>query len=314
MKLHWVKPQGLCRRSVALGTFDGVHLGHRQLIDVAIAKRPSFGCSTVFTFDTPPEQVFTGRVRLLTDFTVRQDLLFEQGIDEVVWVAFDKSLAAEPPEQFVRDILIRALRVDHVVCGFNFRFGHQARGTPDLLREFGQRYGFSVDVVEPFLVDGKTVSSTRIRQCLLAGRVKEAAHLLGRFQSYVGVVTSGAGRGRKLGFPTANVAVAKELVLPEDAVYATWSILGSGQGYPSVTAVSRNPTFEGKQRTVESYLLDFSGDLYGQVMEIQFLSKLRGIVRYDDVKTLKKQIELDVAEARAHISRMRLQQGRVVLE
>lgn len=314
MKLHWVKPQGLCKRSVALGTFDGVHLGHRQLLSLAVNQRPAFGCSTVFTFDYPPEQVFTGSIRLLTEFSMRQQLLFEQGIDEVVWTAFDKDLAKEPPEKFVRHILMRALRVEHVVCGFNFRFGHQAQGTPDLLREFGQRHGFSVDVVEPFIVTGKPVSSTRIRQLLLAGRVQEAAQLLGRYHSYKGAITTGAGRGRQLGFPTANVSVPPELVLPQDAVYATWSILPNGQGHPSVTAVSTNPTFDGKKRTVESYLLDFSGDLYGQTMELQFLAKLRDIVRYDNGEALKQQIQEDVDRARAQIAPMRLQLGRVVLE
>jgi len=314
LKLHWVKPRGLCERSAALGTFDGVHIGHRRLIRAAADGKPPAGCSTVFTFDYPPEQVFTGNIQLICDFRSRKQLLFEAGIDEVVWAPFNQELAGKPPEQFIEDILIRALRVNHVVCGYNFRFGHQARGTPDMLKDFGDQHGFEVNILSPVMVDGRAVSSTRIRQCLLRGDIAEAAQLLNRYPAYRGTVAAGAGRGRKLGFPTANLTVEDEVLIPQDAVYLTWSILDDGRSIPSVTAISTNPTFNGERRTIESFLLDFQGDLYHHDMELQFLAKLRDIRRYDSAEDLRRQISADVDEARMRLDQLRLHSGRIVLE
>lgn len=299
---------------MALGTFDGVHLGHQQLLRRAVETRPEGGFCSVFTFDYPPEQVFSGDLRVLTDMKRRQQLIVDEGIDEIVWVDFDREFAAISPEQFVQDILVRALNASHVVCGFNFRFGSRAQGDADFLTAAGKQHGFSVEVIPPYTLEGLPVSSTRIRQALSEGRVDVARNLLGRYHSYQGIVTSGAGRGRKLGFPTANLSVPKHILLPREGVYFTWTMLDDGSSFPSVTAIGNNPTFSGEDQTFETYVLDFEGNLYDRSLTVVFLERLRDIFRYNDISQLKGQINRDVAEARILAGRFCLQDDQIVLK
>ncbi len=303
-----------CPRSVALGTFDGVHRGHQRLLSRAVDRIPVDGCSTVLTLDYPPDQYFQQQPRLICDFETRRALIQRQGISEVVWLKFDEEIASLRAEVFIRDILVDMLHASHVICGFNYRFGHKAEGTPELLRVMGRIHNYRVDVVPPMYIDGRVVSSTRIRQALDDGDVRLAHRLLGRPQSYRGIVAHGQQRGRKLGFPTANLSIQHELVLPRQGVYLTYSHLADGQSYPSLTAIGDNPTFGASVQTVETYLMDFDGNLYGQEMELSFLDRLRDIYRFSSVEELKHQMRMDQDMAQERLAEFRLHSGRLVLE
>ena len=176
----------------------------------------------VLTFNIPPEQYFNKKIQLVTSLTERVRLLHSFGIDEVAWVDFSDEFAKMEPEVFIEELLIKTLCAKHVVCGYNYRFGYRARGNPELLAEYGKRYGFSVEVVPPLLIENEPVSSTRIRQLLANGLIPEATMLLGRYPFYCGKVVEGSQRGRRLGFPTANLEISPDFVIPLDGVYLTY--------------------------------------------------------------------------------------------
>lgn len=316
LKLNWINQMESADRTVALGTFDGVHLGHQQLLKTAVEHSNKMGStSCAFTFERPPEQYFSGIPRLITSFERKVQLIQETGIQEIAWVPFNKKISSLSPEEFIQCILVGNLHAREIICGFNFRFGKDRRGDVDFLRSVAKKHDFSVTVVEP--VKGQTVetiSSTSIRSLIEEGNLSKATRYLGYYVSYLGTVKHGAGRGRILGFPTANLEINSDLVLPGEGVYLTWCILHDGSGVPSVTSVGKNPTFSGKIQTVESFILDFSSDLYYQKLEIQFLQKLRDIVRYDSPEALQRQIKFDVATARDLLTRYHLQDGRIVLK
>lgn len=315
MELKWISGTNTPARSVALGTFDGVHLGHQKLLETAVAYRPPVGSSAVFTFDYPPEQFFRGQFRLISSFEQKVELIQNCGIDEVAWLPFGLELASLEAEEFVQHILLDQLKAVHVVCGFNYRFGKGRAGDVAFLAEQGRRHGFEVTVVPSVhSSNGELISSTAIRNLLAAGNVEQAAGYLGRFPAYRGTVVRGEGRGRQLGFPTANLEVNPLLVLPGEGVYLTWCVLAHNLGVPAVTSIGRNPTFAGQVQTVEVYLLDFEADLYGQVLEVQFLQRLRDIIRYPSAEALQNQIRSDVRQARQLLDQYRLQDARVVLK
>lgn len=314
-KLNWINRKSSVGRSVALGTFDGVHLGHQKLIHEAVHRRPQAGSSCVFTFDVPPEQYFKGNLALLTSFDQKVQRIQGFGIDEVAWLPFSEEISSLEAEQFVESLLVEQLQVREVVCGFDYRFGKQRRGDVEFLRQCGREFGFGVTVVEAVeAVSGEVISSTKIRGLLAQGELEKAVSFLGAYPSYVGQVVRGAGRGRLLGFPTANLQIDPSLVLPGEGVYLTWSLLGSDLGVPSVTSIGKNPTFAGEVQTMEAFILDFSGDLYGQELEIQFLARLRDIERYESIQQLRAQIEADVEQARQMLAGFHLQDQRIVLE
>ena len=315
MELNWINRTNASARSVALGTFDGVHRGHQKLLETAAALRPRGGTSAVFTFDYPPEQYFRGQFRLISSFPARVKLIQSCGIQEVTWLPFGPEIAALEAQEFVGQILLDQLKAEHIICGFNYRFGRGRAGDVDFLKEQARRHGFELTVVSSVhAASGELVSSTTIRRLLEEGRVEQAAEYLGRFPDYQGKVVRGQGRGRKLGFPTANLQIDPLLVLPGEGVYLTWCVLPGGLGVPAVTSIGRNPTFAGKLQTVEVYLLDFEADLYGESLEIQFLQRMRDIIRYPNPEALQDQISLDVQKARQLLLHFRLQDARVVLK
>lgn len=291
--------------AVALGTFDGVHLGHQAIIQRAreLAARAG-GAPVAFTFDRHPAQVVGGRPvpPLLTDLHDRLALLAEQGVAATVVARFDRSFSRLSAAGFVEDVLVKALRARVVVCGFNFRFGQGAAGDAEFLRACGRSLGFDVAVLPPVEVNGVAVSSTEIRRRLLAGQPEEAAALLGRPYRLKGTVAAGEGRGRRLGFPTANLQRAPGLLLPGEGVYrvwARWETHGGRHRHPALAVISRKPTFAAQEEpTLEVHLLDFQGDLYGRQMAVEFLAYQRGIVRFESVEALRRQMEEDVALAR----------------
>jgi riboflavin kinase/FMN adenylyltransferase len=287
---------------VALGVFDGVHVGHRAILGAAVAHaRASGGLAFVCTFEPHPLEVLQpGRAPLaITTLDERLELIAGCGVDGAVVLTFTRELAAVEPEAFVKDVLVDRLAARQVVVGFNHRFGRGARGDAALLRSLGAQHGFSVDVIEPLSVDGVPVSSTAIRAALERGDLASAERMLGRPYTLPGKVVAGAGRGRTLGFPTANIAPDRP-VLVAPGVYACTAEVG-GQGRRAVVNIGVRPTFGEDTLAVEAYLLDFAGDLYGQTIRLIFVSRIREERRFPSVNALRAQIADDVETARKRL-------------
>jgi len=288
--------------AVALGVFDGVHLGHRAILGAAVAHARATGSPALAcTFEPHPLEVLQpDRAPLpITTLDERLALIGACGVDGAVVLDFTRELAAVEPEAFVKDVLVDRLAAQQVIVGFNHRFGRGARGDADMLRDLGRGLGFSVDVIEPLMVDGAPVSSTAIRGALGRGDLDAAARMLGRPYTLPGKVVAGAGRGRTLGFPTANVAPDRP-VLVAPGVYACQAEIG-GQTRRAVVNVGVRPTFGEDALAVEAYLLDFSGDVYGQTIRLLFVSRLREEKRFPSVDALRAQIAVDVDTARRRL-------------
>ncbi len=276
-----VKPRP---RRVAIGEFDGVHLGHRRVIDAN---------DTVLTFEPHPATVVHPEraPKLLNSFDVKVELIAGLGVQELVVIPFDESVSTQTPQEFIDHILVDRLQATHVAVGDNFRFGHDAGGSPELLAADAR---FSTTVETLVAADGETISSTRIRQLIAAGDMAEANRLLGAAFRIRGTVVGGDRRGRELGFPTANLTPDPGLIYPAFGVYAC----RVGR-YLAATNVGVRPTFgEGLVPLIEPYLLDFEGDLYGQTLQVEFITRLRGEQRFDAIEPLIEQMNADVAETR----------------
>jgi riboflavin kinase/FMN adenylyltransferase len=280
-----VKPRP---RRVAVGEFDGVHLGHRQVIA---------DNDTVLTFEPHPAFVVHPEraPRLLTSLEVKAELIAHLGVSELVVIPFDERFANQTPQEFIDQVLVEALGATHVAVGDNFRFGHNATGTTDLL-EADPR--FSTHVARLVESDGQTISSSRIRQLIAAGDLDEANRLLGDPFRIRGEVIGGDQRGRELGFPTANIAPDPTLIYPAYGVYACRVSASVGE-YMAAANVGVRPTFgDDLVPLIEPFLLDFSGNLYGQTLTVEFVAHLRGELRFDGIEPLIAQMNHDVAETR----------------
>ncbi|HXD97578.1 MAG TPA: bifunctional riboflavin kinase/FAD synthetase [Candidatus Acidoferrum sp.] len=284
---------------VALGIFDGVHLGHRAILGTAITRAREAGLEAVAcTFEPHPMEVLQPdrAPRPITTLADRLVLIGEAGVDAAVVLAFTRELAAVEPEAFVKDVLLERLRAREIVVGYNHRFGRGARGDARLLEDLATRAGFRAHVVPPMTVDGAAVSSSEIRSSLQRGDVVAAARSLGRPYAIAGTVTSGAGRGRTLGFPTANIESDRPLLVSR-GVY--WGRVHVDQGqHSAVVNVGVRPTFGETTLAVEAHLLDFTGDLYGRHVRLDFLDRLRDEMRFPSVEDLKAQVFRDIAAAR----------------
>jgi riboflavin kinase/FMN adenylyltransferase len=290
--------------AVTIGAYDGVHLGHRALLGDLCDRAAAAGLSSVVvTFDRHPAYVVRpeSAPKQLTSLEQKLELLADCSVDRTVVVAFDDERANETAEDFVKEVLVDQLSARLVVVGEDFHFGHGRKGNVALLRELGARWGF--EVVGVGLTDdgSEPVSSTRIRALLTAGDVDEAARLLGRLHEVRGPVVRGDGRGGpELGFPTANVAVADDIALPADGMYAGYFSGADGQIRPAAVYVGRRPTFYEPGTApvlVEAYLLHFDGDLYGQPARVCFAGRVRGDARFESAEDLIAQMHQDVAEA-----------------
>jgi riboflavin kinase/FMN adenylyltransferase len=290
------------RRAVALGTFDGVHMGHRALISEVVERARELDVlASVATFDPMPLEVLRPSAAPLRLSTLdqRAALIAEQQPDELLIVRFDAALAALEPAQFVEQTLIRAMNAVWVVIGENFRFGRGAVGDAALLEQLGATHGFGVSAVPLQRVDGERVSSSWIRELVSKGEVDHAARLLGRDPWLEGVVERGDARGRELGVPTANLAIERTSVRPARGVYAGMAVLQDGRRIPAAISVGWNPTFgEGRPLTVEAHLLDFSADLYDQPLRLEFRKFLRHELRFESVDELIAQMKLDIEQTR----------------
>ena len=300
--LQAVEPAPERGRMVAIGVFDGVHLGHQAIIKAAVAgARGSGAVATVVTFYPHPEAVLRPRSapRALTSPARKAELLGGLGVEEMVVVGFDREFARLLPEAFCRAVLSDRLSARAVFVGENFRFGRDGSGSLADLKAYGRTHGFAVEAMPLVWEAGSPVSSTRIRESLRRGDVAEAARLLGRPHQIEGMVSAGAGRGRSLNAPTANLTVERETALPRLGVYVTSAAVDDGHGHAAVTSVGTNPTFEKSGRVrVETLLLGFEGDLYGRRLRVDFLYRIRGQRRFPDADTLREQIEADIEVAR----------------
>jgi riboflavin kinase / FMN adenylyltransferase len=304
-------PQG---SAVTIGAYDGVHLGHQAVIAEVRRRADERGLATaVVTFDRHPAAVVRpeSAPRLLTDLDQKLELLAETGIDYCLVVTFDEARSRETAGEFVREVLVGCLAARTVVVGDDFHFGHGREGNVALLRTMGAELGFDVDGLELVDADGKPaedldrVSSTRIRHALVAGDLAVANALLGRPYELRGIVARGDERGRELGFPTANVSVPGDILLPADGIYAGWFERPDGSVHQAAISLGRRPTFyaEAHASLLEAHLLDFSGDLYGERVKVRFVARLRGEVRFESVDALIEQIGRDCDETRRILSR-----------
>ena len=271
-------------RDVAIGTFDGVHLGHQSVIE---------GSDTVLTFDPHPLEILhpAALPKLIMPFDVKRDVIEGLGVRELVVIAFDEEFAKQTAEEFIEHVLIERLDAKRVSVGENFRFGTKAKGDPAML---AARSEFETRVHPLVEIDGEAVSSTRIRALIAAGDMEGARHCLGAPFMVEGTVVKGDQRGRELGFPTANLVPDDRLAIPGHGVYAAFA-----NGVPAAVNVGIRPTFEtGRGVLIETYLIDHEEDLYGTTLRVAFVERLRGEKRYADVDELVAQMRRDVEEAR----------------
>lgn len=294
-------PAGFGPSAVTIGKFDGVHLGHRGVLAQLTSLAAAHGLSpVVVTFDRHPMALFKPEACpiALASNAQRVDLLAESGIAATLELAFTRELSELTPEQFVDQVLVGALDAKLVLAGRDWRFGHKGAGTIDTLRELGAARGFEVVQLDDVDVHGSRISSTRIREHLAAGRVREAAALLGRLPSVRSTVVHGDAIGRELGFPTANLDPDMEGFLPADGVYASWAHL-DGQRYGAAVSIGNNPTFEGiPARRTEAHLIDASVDAYDKPIVIEFVEYLRGMIAFDGLESLAKALGDDVVRIR----------------
>ena len=296
------------RSVVTVGTFDGVHRGHQAIIEYLNRRADEqLGPSTLVSFDPHPRAVVHGDdVPLLTTVAERADLLEELGLYRFVVVPFSMDFAQLGPEEYVRDVLVKRIGVQEITVGYDHRFGKDRAGDVDLLRELGGQYGFETDVIPPQEVDHDVVSSSSIRSLLVEeGAIEPANEHLGRPYQLDGIVARGEGRGRKLGYPTANLALedARKLV-PKRGVYATRVILPDGRQRGGMMNIGRRPTFDEMDVTVEVHLLNFEGDLYGERLSVQFLQRLRDEQKFQSAEALAAQLSEDEGRCRTVVGAM----------
>ncbi|PPK67441.1 riboflavin kinase/FMN adenylyltransferase [Actinokineospora auranticolor] len=291
-----------------IGVFDGVHRGHQELIARAVDLAADRSLpSVVVTFDPHPSEVVRpgSHPAQLTTLRRKAELVEELGVDVFCVLPFTPELSKVPPDEFVHEILVERLHAAAVVVGENFTFGNKAAGTVELLSALGKRFGFTTEGAKLVSAGELTFSSTYIRACIDAGDVRAAATALGRDHRLEGIVVRGDGRGHELGFPTANLSTPRFAAVPADGVYACRFTLLNGQNRPPLTAavsVGTNPTFSGRERRVEAFVLDVSEDFYGQRVAVDFVERLRAMEKFDSSAALVDQMHLDVARTRELLS------------
>lgn len=289
-------------RVIALGFFDGVHLGHGALLRRAAEEAKKRGCeSAVFTFDRPPKEVITGvPCPLINSPEDRAELVKRlYGIDEMLMVPFDDEMRTTPWDRFVTDILVGRYGAVHLVAGHDHHFGHRNQGSPELLREKCAELGLGCDIIPAVTIGGVTVSSTHIRKLLEEGDVETARAFLGHPHVLTQTVGHGRQLGRTIGIPTANLVAPPHVLLPRRGVYAAKITLPDGRAFGGVTNVGVRPTVNnGQDVTVEPWILDFDGDLYGQAIRVEFYRRLRDERKFDSLAALRSQIETDAVKTR----------------
>lgn len=286
--------------AIAIGNFDGVHRGHQAVIAAAQAHARRLGAPAgVMAFEPHPRQFFQPDVPFfrLTSLPIKLELFAALGLDMAAVLRFDAALATLTAEEFVSQVLVQGLGLRHAVIGHDFHFGKGRGGNPQVLEALGRRHGFGVSVVEPVGADGTVFSSSQVRALLRAGEPRRAADILGYWWRFSGTVVGGAGRGKGLGFPTANIAVEPGMDL-KHGIYAVRATLPGGRAHGAAYLGTR-PTFGAGEAMIEVFLFDFEGDLYGQTIEIEVIAYLRGDAGFASTDELKAQMQADCERARA---------------
>ena len=289
---------------IALGFFDGVHRGHGALLEKAVQRARELGAEpVVFTFDRPPKEVVTGKpVFLINSPEDRRGLVKRlYGIERIILAPFDREMMTLPWDAFVEQKLVRELNAVHLVAGHDHRFGHKNQGTPALLQEKCRELGLGCDIIPKVEVDGITVSSTYIRELVERGDVEEAARFLGHRHCMTQTVGHGQRLGRTIGIPTVNLTVPGHVLTPKFGVYVSRVYLPDGRSCAGVTNVGTRPTVsQGDAVSVETFLLDFDGDLYGQDIRLEYCKRLRGEVKFDSLEALREEIQKNIRQTRAY--------------
>lgn len=285
---------------VAIGNFDGVHLGHQAIFRmISDRAKKKNGTSVVFTFEPHPLRIIAPEraPQLLTPFKDKITLIESFGVDVIICVNFTREFANIKAEDFVRNILVAAIGPKEIFIGSNYRFGKGRKGSPELLKELGSQYGFKVTVVNEIKINDAALSSSKIRTLIAKGKIEEASVFLGRHYSVVGIVVEGAKRGKKLlNIPTANIAVFNEL-LPKDGVYAV-SVELDGKTYGGAANIGFKPTFEDKKFSFEVHILDFDKDILGKNIRVNFIKRIRDEMKFPDIETLSAQMRKDIENIR----------------
>ena len=284
---------------VTIGNYDGLHLGHQAIIKRVIElAREGKKESVVLTFEPHPVKFFRPELQipLITPYRKKMILLTQFGVDVTINLPFTKDIARMSAEEFIREIVQRRIAPRRIVVGFNFTFGKGRTGSPEELKKIGERLGFGVEIIPPFHLDGEVVSSTRIRELIARGDIKEANRMLGSDFFMFGKVIHGHARGKGLGFPTANLEISQDLY-PNDGVYAA-NVIIDERRYAGVVNIGTNPTFGDEQLAVEVFLFDYQGDLYGKELQVALVDKLRDEQTYPSVDLLVHQIEQDIQRAK----------------
>jgi riboflavin kinase/FMN adenylyltransferase len=293
-------------RAVTIGVFDGLHLGHRDILERALARgREGGGRCVVVSFDPHPDLVLSPSFRALPPLTPlpeKRERLIELGVDALEILPFTREMASLSPEDFVDRYLVASFAPEWLVVGANFALGHRRAGDIPRLREIGRSRGFAVEPVPLRLDDGIPISSTRVREALGEGRVADAARLLGRLYTLSGAVVRGDGIGRTLGFPTANLRLHDEKLVPAHGIYAVWARIDEGERSAGAMSIGVRPTFGGQVPTLEVHLIDWDGDLAGREIEVEFVDWLRPELRFDSPEALVQAMKRDVVDARQRLA------------
>ena len=301
---------------LTIGKFDGIHRGHRHILEAVAARARAHGwqSAVIILWPPPPEVLRPGaQIPRLSTLAEREAALAANGIDQLILWPFTLELSRLSPREFML-LLRRHLDLRVLVIGSDFALGHKRSGTPDVLEALGQELGFAVVVSPPYVHEGQAVSSSRIREHLVAGEVTQAASLLGRWPTLTGTVVRGAGRGKDLGFPTANLHLNEPLAVPGHGIYATYATLapeGDAAVHWAVTSIGVRPTFDDSDEpSIETFVLDYTGDLYEHTLRLHFVEKLRDELKFDSVEALVAQMKRDVTHAKSVLTQHGLaQQG-----
>jgi riboflavin kinase/FMN adenylyltransferase len=292
----WTEIENQKPAAVALGFFDGIHVGHRALIDemIKIAKEKNLESCLVTFRQHPLTLVFPKFApKLISSNDEKINVLDQMDIDKLIFIDFTEEIMNFEPEEFIREVLVKRLSAKIIVVGFNYNFGKKGKGTPELLVKLKEKYGYDVLVVNPVEKDGHIISSTFIRNLVVNGKVEQIEKYLGRKFSVMGEVVRGKGLGRQYAIPTANITVEDEHILPDAGVYYT-NIIVKGVKYEGLTNIGYNPTFENHPFSVETYIYDFDEDIYGETVELIFNKKIRKEKKFTNLPDLIKQIRHDI--------------------
>lgn len=286
--------------AITLGNFDGVHLGHRALFDKTLAIGEKFKIPTLAITYHPHPAIVLGKKQSFTylqPLEERQKLILSLGLGRVEILPFTPELSEMDAETFIEDILVQKFHAKHIIIGYNHNFGKNRRGNYQLLEELSAKYGYKVYEVEPVYLGEEKISSSLIRHYLQAGDLEKANACLGRTFALQNTVQTGKKLGRLLGYPTANLSIPKEQVVPSHGVYASYT-----NGKPSITNIGTKPTFDDKSISIETHILDWDGDLYNQIVRVEFLKKMRNVTKFITPDQLKDQLGKDEAQARKILS------------